>query len=74
MKERHCNYCDGPLIFKGMLGSLRHYKCRNCGMRWSFKIRNQRKLLLRVATDGVRIGVNVYHKIKKEATATTTPQ
>lgn len=27
-----CCICHGPLILLGTLGTLVHYRCRNCGM------------------------------------------
>lgn len=30
--NKKCSICGGPSVFLGKLGSLRHYRCRNCGM------------------------------------------
>lgn len=26
-----CQHCGGPMVPLGALGSLEHYRCRNCG-------------------------------------------
>lgn len=30
-----CEICGGPLLLLGVLGSLAHYNCRDCGMMFS---------------------------------------
>lgn len=35
MNEPFCPMCDGHGIFMGTLGSLDHYRCRDCGWDWS---------------------------------------
>jgi hypothetical protein len=30
-----CKLCGGWLMLLGVLGSLRHYRCRNCGMMFA---------------------------------------
>jgi len=34
-----CGICDGPLIELGVLGSLKHLRCRNCGMMTMFPLK-----------------------------------
>ena len=41
-KVRYCGHCDGLLVLQGTLGGIAHYKCRNCGIGWSRKIRKRR--------------------------------
>lgn len=40
--ERHCGMCGGVLIFLGQLGLIRHYRCRQCGMVISRRIKAER--------------------------------
>jgi len=42
----HCELCGGELIPLGALGSLMHYRCRNCGMDASQTIPNPQEELL----------------------------
>lgn len=30
-----CPMCGGPGVLLGVLGLLKHFRCRNCGMMWS---------------------------------------
>lgn len=30
-----CSMCDGPLMLLGVLGSLAHFRCQNCGWQES---------------------------------------
>lgn len=30
-----CNFCGGPLGLLGILGRMKHYLCRNCGMAYT---------------------------------------
>lgn len=34
---RKCRLCGGILMLLGSLGKRKHYRCRNCGMDWSYK-------------------------------------
>lgn len=33
-----CSECNGPLMVLGTLGDLRHARCRNCGLQFSFRV------------------------------------
>ncbi len=45
-----CKLCGGPLGLLGALGSMKHYRCRDCGMnfskmtrpRWDFRTKAQK--------------------------------
>lgn len=39
MKTPHCPACSGPGVLLGSLGSLRHFRCRDCGIDFSRSIR-----------------------------------
>ncbi len=34
-----CRLCGGLLMFLGRLGLLKHYRCRDCGMQSSRKVK-----------------------------------
>jgi transposase-like protein len=38
-----CPMCYGEAGVLGVLGYLRHYLCRNCGMQFSRKIKRRKK-------------------------------
>ena len=33
-----CGYCGGDLVALGPLGSIVHYRCRDCGTNWSYHV------------------------------------
>jgi hypothetical protein len=37
--KRICRMCGGPLMILGLLGSVRHFRCRNCGMVFAWTIK-----------------------------------
>jgi len=41
-----CGQCGGPKVPLGQLGSLTHYRCRNCGMMYSHKAPREEKAVL----------------------------
>ena len=34
-----CKLCGGTLVELGVLGNLKHLRCRNCGAQFSRKVR-----------------------------------
>jgi transposase-like protein len=39
----NCPICEGPGIVLGVLGTLKHFSCRNCGMQFSKRMKPRRK-------------------------------
>lgn len=40
---RNCPNCPGQAYELGGLGNLKHYRCRDCGIQFSVKIKTDRR-------------------------------
>lgn len=43
-KQRHCSYCDGPIVTLGSMGRLTHGRCRDCGLGHNWKRAMSKKM------------------------------
>jgi len=39
---KNCKLCGGPLLFLGKLGTMKWFRCRNCGMEFCRKVKKSK--------------------------------